>query len=180
MSAPNIHTHTHIHTSIHTYIHMYPYTNTQYTHVQIYIYTHTYIHTHTHNHASIHKGTQKHTCKQSRGYNWEGQTSNATRKTIEPGSPTQVRHKNFQRKRSPRPSRAAQKPYSWGLHSDGSISSDSGITSPLLTCLRCMGSLHVKCLQMCRNQPSFKKAAIFQNEAPVCHSEFNWREKKEI
>lgn len=143
-----------------------------YIHTHIHLYTHIH-HIHMHNHVSIHKDSQMYTCKQSRGHNWEEQKSNATRKTIEPGSSTQVRHRNFQWERSMRPSHAAQRPYSWGLHLDGSISSDSGITSPLLTCLRRMGSLHVKCLQMCRNQPAFKKPAIFQNEAPVCHSKFN-------
>lgn len=174
----SIHTHESIHicphvTSIHrcTHIHLYTHAYTC-IHTHIHLYTHTYIHTHMHNHASIQRHTNAHH-KQSRGHNLEEQKYNTTRKTDKPGSPTQWICKSLQWKGSTRLLHAAQKPYSWGMHLYGTISSDSGIPSPLLTCLRRMGSPHVKCLQMCRNQPSFKKAAIFQNEAPVCHSKFN-------
>lgn len=180
----------HMLTSIHTCIHIH-----LYTHTYIYTYTHTCIHTHLHAHTflytctHLHPYTHAYECTQMYQYihaqiqtiqrhNWEEKGVMLPEKLLNQGSP-KWRHSSFAWKRSARPSHTAQKPYCWELHLNGSNSSDSGITSPLLTCLKCMGSQHVKCLQMCWNQPSFKKPAILQNDAPVCHRAFNWKEEKE-
>lgn len=172
----------HTYISIHTCPHRHLYTPCTHLYIHAYACTHTHLHIHMHTLASIHTyihmhtNVSLHTCTHTN--NPEGTTGKNKSvmlpgKLLNLGSPTQLRHSSFAWKRGARPSHAAQKPYCWELHSKVSNSSDSGITSPLLTCLRLMGSQHVKCLQMCWNQPSFKKPAIFQNDAPVCHSEFN-------